>query len=90
MWPEPRHYAMLNYSRYVVRRLELATWIERPRPHRYYWMDFSLSGRYDPPAGPRPGMFAFGCDGSAPEYDGPLRVPCDPTLTDVYFLGNLI
>lgn len=59
--------------------------------HMYYWMDFSLLRRYGPPAGPRLEMPAFCCDGSAPEHFGPLCVaPCDPTLIDVYFLGNLI
>ncbi len=59
------------------------------RPTRYLLIDFGLSRRYDPAAGPPLDQPLRGGDKSAPEHqDG--ETPCNPFPTDVYYLGNLV
>ncbi len=48
-----------------------------------------LSRHHDPANGPPLEKPLRGGDKSAPEHKD-LQTPCDPFLTDVYYLGNLV
>ncbi|KAJ6447743.1 hypothetical protein C8R47DRAFT_1171746 [Mycena vitilis] len=54
---------------------------------RFYFIDFGLSRRYDPQAGPPLEDVIFAGDRTPPEH---ARPACNPFPTDVYFLGNLL
>lgn len=59
------------------------------RPPKYCLIDFGLSRRYDPKAGPPLEPILRGGDKSAPEHSD-LSKAVDPFPTDIYYLGNLI
>ncbi|KAJ7761187.1 hypothetical protein DFH07DRAFT_883708 [Mycena maculata] len=56
-------------------------------PH-YYFIDFGLSRRYSPAAGPPLEDVILGGDKSPPEHS--RNSQCNPFPTDIYFLGNLL
>ncbi len=58
-------------------------------PTKYYFIDFGLSRRYDPAAGPPREPPIWGADRTVPEFHRSLD-PCDPFPTDIYCLGNVI
>ncbi|KAJ7782450.1 hypothetical protein DFH07DRAFT_909276 [Mycena maculata] len=58
-------------------------------PVRYYWIDFDLSGEYDPSTGPPAHRPGYGGTRDVPEWAYPDR-PCNPFAVDVYCLGNMI
>ncbi|KAJ6502068.1 kinase-like domain-containing protein [Mycena sanguinolenta] len=57
------------------------------RPVKYYLTDFGLSRRYKLEERPPLEPTAMGGDKTAPEM---VNAACDPFLTDVYYLGNLV
>ena len=87
MYPESFHPVNRERSKDFRRKVKgySRTW----RPTRYLLIDFGLSRRYDPAAGPPLDQPLRGGDKSAPEHqDG--KTPCNPFPTDVYYLGNLV
>ncbi|KAJ7782462.1 hypothetical protein DFH07DRAFT_790713, partial [Mycena maculata] len=58
-------------------------------PVKYYWIDFDLSGEYDPSTGPPAQRPGYGGTRTVPEWAYPDR-PCNPFAVDVYCLGNMI
>ncbi|KAJ3872076.1 hypothetical protein F5051DRAFT_172201 [Lentinula edodes] len=72
-----------------------ANWSGLAKPHsrtthpvKYYFIDWNLSGHYDPSLGTpmlRPG---YGGDQSVPEFK--RNEPCNPFAVDVYCMGNVI
>ncbi|KAH9920138.1 kinase-like domain-containing protein [Fomitopsis serialis] len=61
------------------------------RPPRYYYIDFGLSRKYDPSAGPPEELPIIGGDKTVPEFQGEgYDKPANPFRTDVYYLGNLM
>ncbi|TBU31673.1 kinase-like domain-containing protein [Dichomitus squalens] len=58
-------------------------------PVKYYFIDFGLSWRFDPAAGPPLSRPIWGGDRSVPEFHRSLG-PCDPFPTDIYYIGNVV
>ena len=58
-------------------------------PTKYYYIDFGLSRKYDPSAGPPLEPPIWGADRTVPEFHK-SQDPCDPFPTDIYYLGNVI
>ncbi|KAI0043012.1 hypothetical protein FA95DRAFT_503631 [Auriscalpium vulgare] len=59
------------------------------RPSKYLFIDFGLSRRYDPAAGPPLDEPLRGGDKTVPEHRDRTKL-CNPFFTDIYYLGNLI
>ncbi|KAI0265984.1 hypothetical protein BC834DRAFT_824448 [Gloeopeniophorella convolvens] len=68
---------------------ELKQYSRTKCPPRYLLIDFGLSREYNPQNGPPREIPLRGGDKSAPEHQD-MDIPCDPFLTDVYYLGNLV
>ncbi|TBU48088.1 kinase-like domain-containing protein [Dichomitus squalens] len=58
-------------------------------PVKYYFIDFGLSRKFDPAAGPPRSRPIWGGDRSVPEFHRSLG-PCDPFPTDIYYIGNVV
>ena len=58
-------------------------------PVKYFFIDFGLSRRFDPAAGPPRSRPVWGGDRSVPEFHKSLE-PCDPFPTDIYYVGNVV
>jgi len=87
MYPESFHPVDRKRSKDFRRKVK--GYSRTRRPTRYLLIDFGLSRRYDPAAGPPLDQPLQGGDKSAPEHqDG--KTPCNPFPTDVYYLGNLV
>ncbi|KAH8988761.1 kinase-like domain-containing protein [Lactarius hatsudake] len=87
MYPESFHPVDRERSKDFRRKVK--GYSRTQRPTRYLLIDFGLSRRYDPAAGPPLDDPLRGGDKSAPEHqDGTTR--CNPFPTDVYYLGNLV
>jgi hypothetical protein len=59
------------------------------QPPKYYFIDFGLSGRYNPENGPPLEYPIRGGDKTVPEFRD-LERPCNPFPTDIYYIGNMI
>jgi hypothetical protein len=59
------------------------------RPPKYYFIDFSLSRRYDPKDGTSLEPIIRGGDKTVPEFQK-SNAPCNPFPTDIYYIGNFI
>ena len=89
MWPQLFNFTSSNRNREYTKTVKPFSRTERPP--KYYWIDFGLSRKYDPAAGPRQELPILGGDKTVPEHQGSLYdVPCDPMPTDVYFVGSMI
>ncbi|KAJ3551174.1 hypothetical protein NM688_g4866 [Phlebia brevispora] len=60
------------------------------RPPKYYFIDFGLSGIYDPAKGRTIDRPLLGGDKTVPEFRNDLETPHDVYSTDIYYLGNMI
>ncbi|KAJ7658019.1 kinase-like domain-containing protein [Mycena rosella] len=58
-------------------------------PVRYYWIDFDLSGVYDPSAGPPLVDTGYGGNRQVPEWAFPDQ-QCNPFAVDIWCLGHMI
>ncbi|KAI0249581.1 hypothetical protein BJV78DRAFT_1276093 [Lactifluus subvellereus] len=87
MYPESFHPINMERSRDL--RHTAKVYSRTRRPTRYLLVGFKNSRQYDPVNGPPLDTPLGGGDKPAPEYkDG--TTPCNPFLTDVYYLGDLI
>lgn len=59
------------------------------KPTKYYFIDFGLSRKYEPDAGPPLEFPILGGDKTVPEFQNSDEA-CNPFPTDIYYLGNLI
>ncbi|KAH9162951.1 kinase-like domain-containing protein [Lactarius sanguifluus] len=87
MYPKSFHPVKRNRSKDF--RSKVTGYSRTRRPTRYLLIDFGLSRRYDPVAGPPLDEPLRGGDKSAPEHQDGTK-PCNPFSTDVYYLGNLV
>ncbi|KAJ7502424.1 kinase-like domain-containing protein [Mycena galericulata] len=74
-----------EYSARAVRPLRSRTM----NPVRYYWIDFDLSGEYNPSDGPPLVEPCYGGTHGVPEWAFPER-RCNPFAVDVWCLGYMI
>lgn len=61
------------------------------RPTKYYIIDFGLSLKFDPEAGPPLAYYPIQGDTTVPEFRDPSGLrDRDPFPTDIYYIGNMI
>ncbi|KAI0041739.1 hypothetical protein FA95DRAFT_1683028 [Auriscalpium vulgare] len=87
MYPESFHPVKLSRRKNYKGKAKHYT--RTQRPSKYYFIDFGLSRRYDPAAGPPLDEPLQGGDKTAPEHRDQSNL-CNPFFTDIYYLGNLI
>ncbi|KAJ7162139.1 kinase-like domain-containing protein, partial [Mycena filopes] len=58
-------------------------------PIKYYWIDFDVSGEYDPSQGPPLTDPGYGGNRNVPEW-AHLEEQCNPFAVDVWCLGDLL
>ncbi|TBU31671.1 kinase-like domain-containing protein [Dichomitus squalens] len=87
MFPRMFHFADSSQNREMTGSAKhyTRTW----RPVKYFFIDFGLSRKHDPAAGPPRYPPIWGADRTVPEFRRSLK-PCDPFPTDVYYMGNVI
>jgi hypothetical protein len=89
MYPDSFHPVALGKTRDFNGTAKYHT--RTQKPPKYYFVDFGISGKYDPANGPPLDEPIIGGDKSVPEFQGNKALErSDPFPTDVYYIGNLV
>ncbi|KAJ3527136.1 hypothetical protein NM688_g8170 [Phlebia brevispora] len=87
-------YPNLYHPRKILLSMDLKSsakhYTRTRRPTKYYFIDFGLSGIYDPAKGPAVDYPVLSGDKTVPEYRSNSRNPHQVYPTDVYYIGNMV
>ncbi|EJF57672.1 hypothetical protein DICSQDRAFT_91991 [Dichomitus squalens LYAD-421 SS1] len=87
LFPQLFHFVRRSQNRDMTGTARHST--RTRHPVKYFFIDFGLSRKYDPSAGPPRARPIWGGDRSVPEFHKSLE-PCDPFPTDIYYMGNIV
>lgn len=87
LYPQPYHPLQIRSTMDLKRDVKHHS--RTSKPTKYYPIDFGISRKYNPNAGPPTEYPIWGGDKTVPEFQNSDEA-CNPFPTDIYYLGNLI